>query len=134
MIASQGALEKFLSMRVNLIKDRNGRIKQSQLVLSDWKAWLLAADMTSYADGKSGWGCESASMEGIYSYGFMATEYLNLKLGTTGLLALYRDAGVLGWDKAIEKAFDKSKSDAYDEIALFMKQEHDIGIKQKVFS
>ena len=134
MIASQGAPEKFLSMRVNLMKDRNGRIKQSQLAQSDWKSWLFSADMTSVADGKSGWGCEPVSMEGIYSYGFMATEYLNLKLGTTGLLALYRDAGVLGWDKAIEKAFGKSKSDAYDEIALYMKQEYEIGINQKVFS
>ena len=134
MIASQGTPEKFLSMRVNLMKDRNGKIKQSQLAQSDWKSWLLGADMTSIAEGKSGWGCESVSMEGIYSYGFMATEYLNLKLGTSGLLALYRDAGVLGWDKAIEKAFDKSKSDAYDEIALYMKQEYEIGISQKVFS
>jgi hypothetical protein len=64
----------------------------------------------------------------------MATEYLNLKFGTPGLLALYRDAGVLGWDMAIEKAFNKSKSDAYDEIALFMKKEYEIGINQKVFS
>ena len=134
MIASQGTPEKFLSMRVNLMKDRNGKIKQSQLAQSDWKSWLLGADTTSIAEGKSGWGCESVSMEGIYSYGFMATEYLNLKLGTSGLLALYRDAGVLGWDKAIEKAFDKSKSDAYDEIALYMKQEYEIGISQKVFS
>jgi hypothetical protein len=116
------------------MNDRNGKIKQSQLAQSDWKSWLFATDMTSLADGKSGWGCESASMEGIYSYGFMATEYLNLKLGTSGLLALYRDAGAIGWEMAIEKAFNKTKTDAYDEIALYMKQEYEIGINQKVIS
>jgi len=57
---------------------------------------------------------------------------LILKLGTAGLLALYRDAGSIGWDKAIEKSFGKSKSEAYDEIAFYMKTEHDIGISQKL--
>ena len=134
LIASQGTPDKFLSMRVKLMMDRNGKIKQSQLAQSDWKSWLLATDMSSLADGQSGWGCESASREGIYSYGFMATEYLNLKLGTSGLLALYQDAGLLGWDKAIEKAFNKSKADAYDEIASYMKREYEIGVNQKVLS
>jgi hypothetical protein len=131
-IASQGDPDGYLTMRVKLMTDRRGKVKQSQLNQSDWKSWLLSTDMTSMADGKPGWGCEPISMEGIYSYGFMATEYLNLKLGTAGLLALYRDAGSMGWDKAIEKSFGKSKSEAYDEIALYMKTEHDIGISQKV--
>jgi hypothetical protein len=38
----------------------------------------------------------------------------------------------LGWDRAIEKSFGKSKSEAYDEIALYMKTEYDIGVSQKV--
>jgi hypothetical protein len=131
-VASQGKPDGYLNMRIKLMTDRRGKVKQSQLTQSDWKAWLLSTDMNSLADGRPGWGCESVQMEGIYSYGFMATEYLNLKLGTAGLLALYRDAGSLGWDRAIEKSFGKSKSEAYDEIALYMKTEYDIGISQKV--
>ncbi len=131
-VASQGTPDGYLNMRIKLMGDRRGKLKQSGLEQSDWKAWLLSTDMNSLVDGKSGWGCESVQSEGIYSYGFMATEYLNLKLGTAGLLALYRDAGSLGWDKAIEKSFGKSKSEAYDEIALYMKTEYDIGINQKV--
>ena len=131
-VASQGKPDGYLNMRIKLLTDRRGKVKQSQLNQSDWKDWLLSTDMNSLVDGKPGWGCESVQMEGIYSYGFMATEYLNLKLGTVGLLALYRDAGSLGWDKAIEKSFGKTKSEAYDEIALYMKTEYDIGISQRV--
>jgi hypothetical protein len=132
LVASQGTPDKFLSMRIKLITDRRGLVKQSPLKEADWKAWLVSTDMNSLVDGKPGWGCESVQMEGIYSYGFMATEYLNLRLGISGLLALYKDAGLIGWDRAIEKAFGKSKSEAYDEIALYMKNEYDIGVNQKV--
>jgi hypothetical protein len=71
-------------------------------------------------------------MEGIYSYGLLATEYLNIKLGTAGLLSLYKDAGEIGWDKAIEKSFGKTKSEAYDEIAAYMQAEHKINISQRI--
>jgi hypothetical protein len=69
--------------------------------------------------------------EGIYSYGLLATEYLNIKLGTAGLLALYKEAGSIGWDKSIEKSFNTSKSAAYDEIAAYMSSEHRINLTQK---
>lgn len=130
ILASKGTPDPYLKMRYNLITDPNGQLKRTQLKLSDWVDWLKMADMTSMVDGQPGWGCQSVHMEGIYSYGFMATEYLNLKLGIDGVLSLYRDAGNLGWEKAIEKSFGTSKAAAYEEIANYMKNEYDIAIKQ----
>lgn len=88
--------------------------------------------MNSLVDGQSGWGCQSVHMEGIYHYGLLASEYLTLKLGIAGLLTLYKDAGIIGWDKAIEKSFNKSKSEAYDEIAQYMSTEYRITMTQRI--
>jgi hypothetical protein len=57
---------------------------------------------------------------------------LTLKLGIPGLLSLYKDAGTMGWDKAIEKSFNKSKSEAYDEMAQYMSVEYQITMTQKI--
>jgi hypothetical protein len=130
LISSQGDPETFLTRRFRPLSDSRGKLMKSQLTQADWKEWLLSTDMNSVIPGSSQWGCQDVQPEGIYSYGLLATEYLNLKLGTAGLLALYRDSDSLGWDKAIEKSFGKSKSDAYDEIALYMKLEHGIVLKQ----
>jgi hypothetical protein len=107
---------------------------RTQLTQADWKEWLMSADMNSVVPGSYEWGCQGVQQEGIYSYGLLATEYLNTKLGTAGLLALYRDSGALGWDQAIEKAFGKSKSEAYDEIAAYMRDEHRINLSQRIIS
>ena len=107
---------------------------RTQLTKADWKEWLISADMNSIIPGSSEWGCQGVQPEGIYSYGLLATEYLNMKLGTAGLLALYKDSEALGWDKAIEKAFGKSKSEAYEEIAAYMRNEHRINLSQKIIS
>jgi hypothetical protein len=60
----------------------------------------------------------------------LATEYLNQELGIPGILALYRDAGTLGWNKAIEKAFNKNKLAVYEDIAAYMDKEYRITIAQ----
>lgn len=130
LISSQGDPETFLMRRFQELSDSRGKLMKSQLTQADWKEWLLSTDMNSIIPGSSQWGCQDVQPEGIYSYGLLATEYLNLKLGTAGLLALYRDSESLGWDKAVEKSFGKSKSEAYDEIALYMKLEHGIVLKQ----
>ena len=134
LISSQGNLEEFLKRRYQPLTDRRGKLMRTQLAKADWKEWLISTDMNSIVPGSSEWGCQGVQQEGIYSYGLLATEYLNMKLGTAGLLALYRDSGVLGWDKAIEKAFSKPKSEAYDEIAVYMRDEHRINLSQKLIS
>jgi hypothetical protein len=55
---------------------------------------------------------------------------LNQELGIPGILALYRDAGTLGWDKAIEKAFSKPKATIYEDIATYMDKEYRITVAQ----
>ena len=132
LIGSEGDAEKFLRMRYRSISAPMGAIPRSELAQSDWKKWLNSTDMNSIVEGQSGWGCQSVQMEGIYHYGLLATEYINIKLGTAGLLTLYKDAGTMGWDKAVEKSFNKSKSEAYDEIAQYMSQEYRITMAQRI--
>ena len=132
LISSQGDVEAFLKRRYQPLTDNRGNVMKTQLTQADWKAWLTSTDMNSIIQGSSTWGCEKVQMEGIYSYGLLATEYLNIKLGTSGLLTLYKDAGIMGWDKAIEKSFNTSKSDAYDEIAAYMSAEHRINLTQAI--
>ncbi len=134
LVSSQGNLEEFLKRRYQPLTDRRGKLMRTQLTQADWKEWLMSADMNSVVPGSYEWGCQGVQQEGIYSYGLLATEYLNTKLGTAGLLALYRDSGALGWDQAIEKAFGKSKSEAYDEIAAYMRDEHRINLSQRIIS
>ena len=134
LVSSQGDLEEFLKRRYQLLTDRRGKLMRTQLTKADWKEWLISADMNSIIPGSSEWGCQGVQPEGIYSYGLLATEYLNMKLGTPGLLALYKDSEALGWNKAIEKALGKSKSEAYDEIAAYMRDEHRINLSQKFIS
>lgn len=124
LVSSQGDLEEFLKRRYRPLTDTRGKLMRTQLTQADWKEWIISADMS----------CQSINPDGIYSYGLLATEYLNTKLGTAGLLMLYKDSGALGWDKAIEKAFGKSKSEAYDEIAAYMRDEHRINLSQKIIS
>lgn len=132
LISSQGNLETFLKRRYQPLTDNRGKIMSTQLTVADWKEWLISTDMNSIIPNSSVWGCQNVQMEGIYSYGLLATEYLNIKLGIAGVLSLYKDAGEVGWDKAIEKAFGKTKSEAYDEIAAYMQAEHKINISQRV--
>lgn len=132
LVSSQGNVETFLKLRFRPIAINRGKLMATQLTVADWKEWLISTDMNSIIPNSSIWGCQNVQMEGIYWYGLLGTEYLNIKFGTSGLLALYKDAGDIGWDKAIEKAFGKTKSEAYDEIAAYMQAEHRINVSQRI--
>jgi hypothetical protein len=123
LLASNGNAERFLKLRALSVSAAMGRIRNTNSTPEFWKEWLYSTDMTSIVPNSSAWGCSGVSMEGIYHQGLLATEYLHLKLGTEGLLSFYRDAGIQGWDRAIENAFKKSKSDAYAEIAEYANRE-----------
>ncbi|MGA0003994.1 MAG: hypothetical protein ACO3GT_07870 [Candidatus Nanopelagicales bacterium] len=129
-IASNGDPEKFLKLRFSNVAARVGSIQNSTSSTEFWKKWLFATDMNSIQPGTNQWGCASVQMEGIYHYGLLATEYLVQKFGIAGLLTIYQDSGNIGWDLAIERAFGKSKGDAYEEIANYMNQEYRITIAQ----
>jgi hypothetical protein len=130
LVASNGNPEKFLKLRYFSVSAPMGKIRNSTSSKEFWREWLLSTDMTSIKPGSSEWGCASVQMEGIYHYGLLATEYLNQELGIPGILALYRDAGTLGWNKAIEKAFNKNKLAVYEDIATYMDKEYRITVAQ----
>jgi hypothetical protein len=130
LVASKGDPETFIKLRYFSVASNVGKIRNSISSKEFWREWLLSTDMTSVKSGSSDWGCAPVQMEGIYHYGLLATEYLNQELGIPGILALYRDAGTLGWDKAIEKAFNKPKATIYEDIAIYMDKEYRITVAQ----
>jgi hypothetical protein len=130
LVASKGDPETFIKLRYFSVASNVGKIRNSNSSKEFWRDWLISTDMTSVKSGSSDWGCAPVQMEGIYHYGLLATEYLNQELGIPGILALYRDAGTLGWDKAIEKAFNKPKATIYEDIAIYMDKEYRITVAQ----
>jgi hypothetical protein len=126
LVASRGDAEKFIKLRNYTINKNQRPNTESESSVKFWKDWLLAADIPSILPGSNAWACEPIMYKGLYNSGILAPEYLNLKLGIAGVLALYKDAGTMGWDTAIEKAFSKSKSAVYDDIAAYMDQEYRI--------
>lgn len=130
LVASKGDPETFIKLRYFSVASNVGKIRNSTSSKEFWRDWLYSTDMTSVKPGSSDWGCAPVHMEGIYHYGLLATEYLNQELGISGILALYRDAGTLGWDKAIEKSFNKSKAAIYDDIGAYMDKEYRITVAQ----
>jgi hypothetical protein len=130
LVASKGDSETFIKLRYFSVSSNVGKIRNSTSSKEFWREWLYSTDMTSVKPGSSDWGCAPVQMEGLYDYGMLATEYLNQELGIPGILTLYRDAGTLGWDKAIEKAFSKPKATIYEDIATYMDKEYRITVAQ----
>lgn len=130
LVASKGDPETFLKLRHFSVSSNVGKIRNSTSSKEFMRDWLDSTEMTSVKPGSGDWGCAPVHMEGIYHYGMLATEYLNQELGIPGVLALYRDAGTLGWDKALEKAFGKPKATIYENIATYMDKEYRITVAQ----
>jgi hypothetical protein len=84
LVSSQGDLEEFLKRRYQPLTDSRGKLMRTQLTQADWKEWLMSADMNSVIPGSYEWGCQGVQPEGIYSYGLLATEYLNIKIRDCG--------------------------------------------------
>lgn len=124
LVSSKGNAEVFLRLRSFSINSRFGAITQGISTPEKWKEWLYSADMVSNVPNSSEWGCARVQMEGIYHYGLLATEYLHLKFGVSGLLDLYEESGRMGWSAAIEKFFGTNKDQAYAEIADYMNREY----------
>jgi hypothetical protein len=130
LVASKGDPETFIKLRYFSVASRVGKANSTTSSKQFWLDWLLATDVTSVKPSSFDWGCAPVQMEGIYHYGLLATEYLNQELGIPGILALYRDAGSLGWNRAIEKAFNKNKLAIYEDIATYMDKEYRLTVAQ----
>jgi len=129
LVTSKGNPETFIKMRQFAVAFKSNK---SNLFSSKdyWRDYLLSADVTSVKPNSDSWGCAAFQNTGLYGNILLATEYLHQQLGIAGVLALYGDTGTIGWDKAIEKAFKKSKAEIYDDIASYMLTEFQIAAKQ----
>ena len=131
LVTSKGNPETFIKMRQYAVVFKSNN-KTNLLSSKDyWRDYLLSADVTSRKPNSDSWGCAAFVNTGLYGNILLATEYLHQQLGIAGVLALYRDTGTIGWDKAIEKAFNKSKTVIYDDIASYMLTEFQIAVKQE---
>ena len=129
LVTSKGNPETFIKMRQFAVALKSN--KTNLFSSKDyWRDYLLSADVTSVKPNSDSWGCAAFQTTGLYGNILLATEYLHQQLGIAGVLALYGDTGTIGWDKAIEKAFKKSKAEIYDDIASYMLTEFQIAAKQ----
>jgi hypothetical protein len=128
LVTSKGKAESFIKMRQYAVVQKSAWLSNRSLLNSKdyWRDYLLSADVTSINPNSYGWGCAPFQNTGLYGHILLATEFLHKELGIAGVLALYRDSGTIGWDMAIEKAFNKSKAVIYDEIASYMLTEYQI--------
>lgn len=130
LVSSNGNAEKYLKVRYSSVVWKSFNFRNSITGKDFWRNWLNQTDVTSSIPNSGFWGCQPFQALGLYGSGLLAAEYLHLQLGIPGVLTLYREAGNIGWDKAIEKAFGKSKSVIYDEIAEYMNKEYTIAAGQ----
>ena len=130
LVSSNGNAEKYLKVRYSSVVRKSFNFRNSITGKDFWRNWLNQTDVTSSIPNSGFWGCQPFQALGLYGSGLLAAEYLHLQLGIPGVLTLYREAGNIGWDKAIEKAFGKSKSVIYDEIAEYMNKEYTIAAGQ----
>lgn len=130
LVSSQGSAEKYLKMRYASVVIKSYNFRNAITGKEFWRNWLNQTDITSSIPNSSLWGCQPFQNLGLYGSGLLAAEYLHLQLGIPGVLTLYREAGNLGWDKAIEKVFGKSKTLIYDDIAAYMDKEYMIAANQ----
>lgn len=131
LVTSKGNPETFIKMRQFAVAIKSNN-KTNLLSSKDyWSDYLLSADVTSVKPNSDSWGCAAFQNTGLYGNILLATEYLHQQLGIAGVLALYRDTGTMGWEKAIEKALKKSKAAIYDDIASYMLTEYQIAAKQE---
>ena len=130
LVSSNGNAEKYLKVRYSSVVIKSFNFRNSITGKDFWRNWLNQTDVTSSVPNSGLWGCQPFQALGLYGSGLLAAEYLHLQLGIPGVLTLYREAGNIGWDRAIEKAFGKSKSVIYDEIAEYMNKEYTIAAGQ----
>ena len=126
LVTSKGNAESFIKMRQFAVVAKSYYYRNLLNSKSYWRDYLLSADVTSIKPNSDSWGCAPFQNTGLYGNILLATEFLHKELGIAGVLALYRDSGTIGWDMAIEKAFNKSKAVIYDEIASYMLTEYQI--------
>ena len=112
------------------IQLRNYQSQRQNLVMkgateSGWYNYLIRTDRTDLNRPLNEDACGEVRNE-IYSHAFLANEYIVSKVGLDGYLELIRFAKSLGWSKAIESKFVKSREDVYRDMARYMKGQFEL--------
>ena len=109
------------------IQVRNAKVYDRQLKnqsAADWLNYINRADGTdNFSD--QGDNCGPVRPE-IYHHAILPNEFLHSKLGTEGFLKLMKEASSTSWSAAIQKTFNKPKSEIYQEMATYMKTQYDL--------
>ena len=92
---------------------------------SGWYDFLIRTDRTDLIRQPNTDACGPVRGE-IYSHAFLANEFLVGKVGLDGYFDLVKLSGTLGWSKAVEAKFGKSREELYREMARYMKTQFEL--------
>ena len=125
--ASGSNFDQFIALRnLQVQKVQRGNLSMDDASTSTWYDYLVRADLHLLPGEKSqGDSCLSVRTE-IYSHAILANEYLVGKVGIKGYLELIKISGAEGWPRAVEKSFNKTLKQLYEDIAVYMKFHHDL--------
>jgi hypothetical protein len=125
--ASGSNFDQFVALRnLQVQKVQRGNMAMDDASKSTWYDYLVRADLHVLPGVKSqGDSCESVRTE-IYSHAILANEYLVGKVGLKGYLDLIKITGIEGWPKAVEKTFNLTLKQLYEDMADYMKFHHDL--------
>jgi hypothetical protein len=125
--ASGSNFDQFVALRnLQVQKVQRGNMAMDDASKSTWYDYLVRADLHVLPGVNSqGDSCESVRTE-IYSHAILANEYLVGKVGLKGYLDLIKITGIEGWPKAVEKTFNLTVKQLYEDMAEYMKFHHDL--------
>jgi hypothetical protein len=123
LTASKEDFTRFIQLRNYQSQRQNSAMKGA--TESDWYSYLIRTDRTDLNRPLNEDACGAVRGE-IYSHAFLANEYIVSKVGLDGYLELVRLAESLGWSKALESKFAKSREDIYRDMAKYMKFQFDL--------
>lgn len=123
LTASKEDFTRFIQLR-NYQSQRQNLLMRGAAE-SDWYNFLIRTDRTDLNRPFNEDACGVVRGE-IYSHAFLANEYLVSKVGLDGYLELVRLAESLGWSKALESKFAKTRENVYRDMAKYMKYQFDL--------
>lgn len=123
LTASKEDFTRFIQLRNYQSQRQNSAMKGA--TESDWYSYLIRTDRTDLNRPLNEDACGAVRGE-IYSHAFLANEYIVSKVGLDGYLELVRLAESLGWSKALESKFAKTREDIYRDMAKYMKYQFDL--------
>lgn len=123
LTASGQDFSRFIQLRNYQSQRQNFAMKGA--TESTWYDYLIRADRTDLNRPLNEDSCGAVRNE-IYSHAFLANEYLVSKVGLDGYIELIKLSQTIGWSKAVENKFAKSRDEVYRDMAKYMKYQFDL--------